>query len=148
MSAIAPTFVERISSEAYVSRGRAPTRHLCRSCLRPVIHVEVEGELVVADLWEWFPPGMCESCQRTRRAHPGKQVDCKRCNGLGVLGDPRPFGRVLGVWVDETGTTLVRILDPADDREPGEALHKLHVCVRAKCALSGTVKGSKSARTR
>lgn len=106
----------------------APERRLCPCCLRVVIHAEVKGDLVIADLNEWLPRGECLSCAHTRHAHPGRHVDCRRCNGTGMVGSPRPVGQMLAVdmaWGDDLH---IRLVGPNTDRRRGEALYPLHVC--------------------
>jgi hypothetical protein len=103
-------------------------RTLCCHCLLVVVEVVVGGVLYVVDLREWLPPGICLSCAQTRRAHPTTRVRCSRCNGLGVIGEERPPGRLIGVAVDDAGAALVRVVEPGEERRGAEALHVPHVC--------------------
>lgn len=105
-----------------------PTRHLCFHCLRPVIHATVNGETVVADIWEWLPSGECLSCAHTRHAHKGTHVRCNRCNGTGRVGESRPPGRMLAIDVAWGDTLHLRLIGENTDRRRGESLHRLHIC--------------------
>lgn len=105
-----------------------PTRHLCFHCLRPVIRATVHGEQVTADVHEWLPRGECLSCAETRHANPGVHVDCKRCGGTAMVGEPRPPGRLLAIDVAWGDDVHLRVVGENTDRRRGEALYELHIC--------------------
>ena len=105
-----------------------PRRALCVNCLRPVLVVHVGGELRSIDYMPWEPEGSCETCQRTRHAWPGHPVSCVRCDGRTVVGSPRPPGRLVGIECAGEDEIRVRVIDPDQERRPGEAAHEPHVC--------------------
>lgn len=105
-----------------------PTRHLCACCLRPVIHATINGETVIADIYEWLPRGECLSCAHTRHSHPSAKVQCNRCNSTGMVGESRPPGRLLAIDVGWADDLHLRLLGPQTDRRRGEALYRLHIC--------------------
>lgn len=110
--------------------GSEPVRDLCPTCARPVLLVTSGDDLLVVDVWEWEPRGRCESCQRTRAAHPGKtHISCARCGSSGYVGTTRPRATMVAIDV-AWGEEHVRVIGPNTDRRPGEALHPFHICSR------------------
>jgi hypothetical protein len=105
-----------------------PDRTLCPHCLRPVIHALIGDRLIIADLHEWLPRGECLSCAHTRHSYPGQHIECRRCNGTAMVGEPRPYGQMLAVDVAWGDHIHLRLIGPNTDRRRGEALYPLHSC--------------------
>jgi hypothetical protein len=104
-----------------------PFEATCPHCSEAVIAAYVEGELVVAERFEWEPRAACYLCS-TIEARGQKRGQCTRCGSTSYVGEQRPKGRMLAVdvaWSDEGG---VRVIGPRTSRRRGEGLYRLHRC--------------------
>lgn len=119
-----------------------PYRRICGQCSKPVLIVPIltvsrrnakGARWLTVEIDEWEPRAACQSCARTRAAHPERAViSCARCGNTGYVGRARPSRAMIAIdmgWSDDEGGVVhVRIIGPGTDRRKGEALHEPHHC--------------------